>query len=94
MSVKPVTGERRHWLAIEALTFGLAYGAGLCWASVCLLASFRPAGGSFGAPVVPEVGRIHSVCKFAMRGELIGCKGKRQTAVSSTETGVLASSSS
>ena len=44
MSVKPVTGERRHWLAIEALTFGLAYGAGLCWASVCLLASFRPAG--------------------------------------------------
>ena len=29
---------------IEALTFGLAYDAGLCGASVCLLASFRPDG--------------------------------------------------
>ena len=28
-------------LAIEALAFGLAYGAGLCWASVCLVGSFR-----------------------------------------------------
>jgi hypothetical protein len=33
----------RRALVIEALTAGLAYGAGLCWASVCLLASFRPA---------------------------------------------------
>ena len=29
-------------LALEALTLGLAYGAGLCLISVCLLASFRP----------------------------------------------------
>jgi hypothetical protein len=28
-------------LGLEALTFGLAYGAGLCWASVCLVGSFR-----------------------------------------------------
>ena len=27
---------------LEALTLGLAYGVGLCWASVCLVASFRP----------------------------------------------------
>ena len=32
------------WLVIEALTFGFAYGAGLCWVSVCFLASFRPNG--------------------------------------------------
>jgi hypothetical protein len=43
VSDRPVTGGQRHSLATEALTFGLAYGAGLCWASVCLLASFRPA---------------------------------------------------
>jgi len=29
-------------LALEALTLGLAYAAGLCLISVCLLASFRP----------------------------------------------------
>jgi hypothetical protein len=28
-------------LVLEALAFGLAYGAGLCWASVCLVGSFR-----------------------------------------------------
>jgi hypothetical protein len=28
-------------LALEALAFGLAYAAGLCWASVCLAGSFR-----------------------------------------------------
>jgi hypothetical protein len=27
-------------LALEALTFGVAYAAGLCWASVCLVGSF------------------------------------------------------
>jgi hypothetical protein len=26
---------------LEALTFGVAYAAGLCWASVCLVGSFR-----------------------------------------------------
>jgi hypothetical protein len=31
----------RSPLALEALTFGIAYGAGLCWASVCLVGSFR-----------------------------------------------------
>jgi hypothetical protein len=44
VSYKPGTGRQNRRLSIEALTFGLAYGAGLCWASVCLLASFRPAG--------------------------------------------------
>lgn len=34
-------GESRR-LAFEALTLGLAYGAGLCLIGVCLLASFRP----------------------------------------------------
>jgi hypothetical protein len=33
-----------RWLAVEALTAGLAYGAGLGWVSVCLVASFRPDG--------------------------------------------------
>jgi hypothetical protein len=37
-----------RWLAVEALAAGLAYGAGLCWVSVCLVASFRPDG--LGAP--------------------------------------------
>jgi hypothetical protein len=37
-----------HWLALEALMAGLAYSAGLCWASVCLVASFRP--GNLSAP--------------------------------------------
>jgi hypothetical protein len=38
-----VTNEQpaRYSLALEALAFGLAYGAGLCWASVCLVGSFR-----------------------------------------------------
>ena len=44
MSYKRVLRRRGSWFMIEALTFGLAYGAGLCWASVCLLASFRPDG--------------------------------------------------
>jgi hypothetical protein len=34
--------RQRGWLTIESLAFGLAYAASLCWASVCLLASFRP----------------------------------------------------
>lgn len=44
MSHKRALGQQMNWLAIEALTFGLAYAAGLCWASVCILASFRPNG--------------------------------------------------
>jgi len=43
------TGEGRvirgwpgRWLALEAAMAGLGYAAALCWASVCLLASFRP----------------------------------------------------
>ncbi len=31
-----------RWRPLEASAAGLAYGAGLCWVSVCLLASFRP----------------------------------------------------
>jgi len=48
MRNRPVRGGTKGWLAAEALAAGLAYGAGLCWASVCLVASFRPAG--LGAP--------------------------------------------
>jgi hypothetical protein len=44
VSHKRALGQQRYRLAIEALTFGLAYAAGLCWASVCILASFRPNG--------------------------------------------------
>lgn len=34
--------DRARWrLAVEAVAVGLAYGAGLCWASTCLVASFR-----------------------------------------------------
>jgi hypothetical protein len=43
------TGEGRvirarpgRWLALEAAMAGTGYAAVLCWASVCLLASFRP----------------------------------------------------
>jgi hypothetical protein len=31
----------RRRLAVEAVAVGLAYGGGLCWASTCLVASFR-----------------------------------------------------
>ena len=42
MSRKDSFYQERARLVIESMMFGLAYGAGLCWASVCLLASFRP----------------------------------------------------
>ena len=42
MNYKYITGQQIWWLAIEAITFGLAYGAGLWWIGVCMLASFRP----------------------------------------------------
>jgi hypothetical protein len=38
----PAGGTENLWLTVEAAAAGLAYGAGLCWASTCLLASFRP----------------------------------------------------
>jgi hypothetical protein len=37
-----VQGWPGRWLALEAAMAGLGYAAALCWASVCLLASFRP----------------------------------------------------
>lgn len=48
MVARRSTNDRPTWLrdsilvALEALGTGLAYGAALCWASVCLLGSFRP----------------------------------------------------
>ena len=42
MSGRPSPDRRNRRLALEASAAGLAYTAGLCWASVCLLASFRP----------------------------------------------------
>ena len=44
MRSRPVRGGTDPVLVLEALTAGLAYGAGLGWASVCLVGSFRPAG--------------------------------------------------
>jgi hypothetical protein len=49
-------GRPRGRLLLEAVAVGLAYGGGLCWASVCLLASFRP--NNLGAPywsVIPHL---------------------------------------
>jgi hypothetical protein len=45
-------------LALEAVAAGLAYGAGLCWLSVCILGSFRPAG--LSAPYWSVVPRLRS----------------------------------
>jgi hypothetical protein len=42
MRGRAVLGGTSPRLALEVATAGLAYGAGLCWASVCLVASFRP----------------------------------------------------
>jgi hypothetical protein len=42
MISRPIRGGAGRWRAVEASAAGLAYGAGLCWASVCLVASFRP----------------------------------------------------
>lgn len=42
VSYKYAVSRQEQWLAIEALAFGLAYSFGLCWTSVCFLASFRP----------------------------------------------------
>lgn len=44
--------------ALEALTFGLAYGAALVGASVCLLASFRP--DDLSAPYWPFIPALRS----------------------------------
>jgi len=41
MKGRAVRGRASPRLALEAATAGVAYGAGLCWASVCLVASFR-----------------------------------------------------
>lgn len=42
MSFKYFFSREGTRLAIESLMFGMAYGAGLCWSSVCMLACFRP----------------------------------------------------
>jgi hypothetical protein len=44
MSIRRSTRAfRGRRLVVEAVASGLAYGAGLCWASTCLVASFRVA---------------------------------------------------
>jgi hypothetical protein len=48
MRSRPAGDGVSRWQAAEALAAGLAYSAGLCWASVCLVASFRP--GNLSAP--------------------------------------------
>jgi polysaccharide biosynthesis protein PslG len=42
MRSRPPADGTTRGLALEALATGLAYAAGLCWASVCLLGSFAP----------------------------------------------------
>jgi hypothetical protein len=42
MNSPTVRGVKRTWVFVEATAAGLAYAGGLCWASVCLVASFRP----------------------------------------------------
>src|ERR1700730_13807411 len=58
MRSRPVRGGVNRWLALEAVAAGLAYGAGLCWISVCVLASFRP--DDLGAPYWSGVLRLGS----------------------------------
>jgi hypothetical protein len=50
--------RKTNQLAAEAAAAGLAYGAGLCWASTCLLASFRP--GELGAPYWSGLPRLRT----------------------------------
>jgi hypothetical protein len=50
--------RQRYQLVVEAVSFGLAYGAGLWWASVCLLASFRPSG--LSAPYWNEISGLRT----------------------------------
>lgn len=42
MNYKAVAHRQRRMSVVEAVTFGLAYGSGLYWASVCLVGIFRP----------------------------------------------------
>jgi hypothetical protein len=42
MTTRSVHSDAKAWLKLEALATGLAYGTRLCWASVCLVGSFRP----------------------------------------------------
>lgn len=58
MRSRPVRGAIDGWLALEALATGLAYGAGLCWISVCFLANFRP--GDLGVPYWSGVPQLRS----------------------------------
>ena len=53
MMSRPARGGNGQRLALEALAAGLAYGAGLCWAGTCLVASFRP--GNLSAPYWSDV---------------------------------------
>jgi hypothetical protein len=52
------SGRPARWLAIEAAMAGLGYAAALCWASVCLLASFRP--GSLSSPYWSGIPHLRS----------------------------------
>jgi hypothetical protein len=42
MISRPIRCGANRRLAVEAATTGLAFGSGLCWATTCLVASFRP----------------------------------------------------
>ncbi len=44
MTDQAIARRQTNVLVLEALTFGLAYGASLCWASACLVGCFRPNG--------------------------------------------------
>jgi hypothetical protein len=75
MSYRHVLHRQRNQLTIEALTFGLAYGAGLCWATTCLMANFRPNG--LRAPYWNEIPSLRTdttgVLAFFALATLLAC---------------------
>lgn len=42
MTGRPSSDQEKRQLIVEACAAGMAYAAGLCWMSVCLVATFRP----------------------------------------------------
>lgn len=58
MTSQAAAMQRSCVLVVEAVAAGLAYGAGLCWASVCLLGSFRPR--DLSSPYWPGVPYLRS----------------------------------
>jgi hypothetical protein len=74
MRGRPVRGTTQTRIVLEAAAAGLAYAAGLCWASVCLVASFRPS--ELGRPYWHGIQGIHyDTCGIAAFFTLAVCLG-------------------